>query len=63
MKINPQKLDLLLARRCMNKADLRKGTSPQTLKRISKGEELLPRTVGNIARQLGVDPIDLIEEV
>lgn len=63
MKIDIQKLDLALARRCMNDADLRKGTSPETLKRIRRGAEVKPKTIGNIARQLEVDPIDIIEEV
>lgn len=62
MKIDTQKLDLLLARRGWNRSDLR-GTSPQTIKRIGKGADLRPKTVGSIARQLEVDPIDIIEEV
>ena len=61
MKIDCRKLDLVLARRCMNDADLREGTSPQTLKRIRRGAEVKPKTVDNIAQQLGVDPAEIIE--
>lgn len=62
MKIDNKKLDLLLAQRCMNLRDLRQGTSPQTLTRIRRGEEVLPATVGRIAKALGIDPADLIAE-
>lgn len=60
MKIDTARLDLILARRCMNTADLREGTSPQTLKRIYHGAEVKPKTVGRIASALGVDPAEII---
>ena len=63
MKIDVQKLDILLAQRCMNARDLRAGTSPQTLARIRRGGDVLPATLGRIAKTLGVDPVELIEEV
>lgn len=62
MKIDNYKLDLLLAKRCMNLRDLRAGTSPQTLTRIRRGEEVLPATLGRIAKALGVDPAELLKE-
>lgn len=62
MKIDNHKLDLLLARRCMNLRDLRVGTSTQTLTRIRRGEDVLPATLGRIAKALGVDPAELLEE-
>ncbi|WP_369282188.1 helix-turn-helix domain-containing protein [Oscillibacter sp. GMB15532] len=62
MKIDPAKLDLLLARKCKALSDLREGSSPETLKRIRKGEEVMPKTVGRIARVLNCDPADIIEE-
>ena len=62
MKIDNHKLDLLLAKRCMNLRDLRVGTSPQTLTRIRRGEDVLPATLGRIAKALGVDPAELIAE-
>lgn len=60
MKIDTARLDLVLARRCMSKAELRDGTSPQTLKRIYRGAEVKPKTVGRIASALGVDPAEII---
>ena len=61
MKIDIQKLDLHLARECKSLSDLRAGSSPQTLKRIRMGEEVRPKTVGRIAKALGVDPADILE--
>lgn len=60
MKIDYKKLELALAQRCMNLSDLRDGTSPQTLKRIRRGEEVKPATAGLVARALCVDVSDII---
>lgn len=62
MKIDNQKLDLMLARRCMPLRDLRNGTSPQTLTRIRRGESIKPVTVGRIAKALDCDPTDIIQD-
>lgn len=64
MKIDNRKLDLLLARQCMSRRDLRdrNGASPQTLQRIGKGEDVKPKTAGRIARALGVDVTEIIEQ-
>lgn len=62
MKIDTKKLNLLLACQCKSLSDLRDGASPNTLKRIRHGEEVMPKTVGRIAHALGVDPADIIEE-
>ena len=62
MKINNQKLDMILARRCMSRCDLRDSTSPQTLMRIKKGLDVKPKTAGRIARALGVDVTEIIEQ-
>ena len=60
MKIDGRKVDVILARNCMSRRDLRgKGASPQTMQRISRGEEVLPKTAGRIAKALRVD----IEEI
>lgn len=62
MKIDNQKLDLMLARRCMSLRDFRNGTSPQTLTRIRRGESIKPKTVGRIAKALDCDPTDIIQD-
>ena len=48
MKIDTMKLDMVLAKQCMSMSDLKPAVSPQTLKRVRRGEELLPKTVGKI---------------
>lgn len=63
MKINTKRLDLFLAKNCMAMSDLKTAVSPQTLKRVRKGEDLLPKTVGKIAVAIGVDVTEIIEEV
>ena len=62
MKIDLDKLNMMLARNCLSLSDLRSGTSPQTLRRICKGEEVKPKTLGRIARALGCDPAELVRE-
>ena len=61
VKIDVGKLNMMLARRCMALTDLRSGTSPQTLTRIMRGEEVKPRTVGRIAKALSCEPEDIVE--
>lgn len=63
MKIDLTKLDIVLARECKTISDLRGSASPQTLARVKRGEEVKPRTIGKIARALGVDVMDILEEV
>lgn len=63
MRIDPEKLDLALARKCKTISELRKQVSPQTLVKVRRGEEIKPRTLGRIANALGVDPADIIEGV
>lgn len=64
MKIDNHKLDLALARNCWNQRRLReKGMiSSQTLRNINRGKDILPETAGKIARALGVDITELLEE-
>lgn len=63
MKIDLTKLDIALARECKTISDLRGGVSPQTLARVKRGEEVKPRTIGKIARALGVDVTEIMEGV
>lgn len=63
VKISNHKLDVILARRCMTRRDLRGiGASAQTMQRIGRGEEVLPRTAGRIAQALRVDVEDLLDQ-
>lgn len=61
MKIDTAKLNIQLARQCKSLSDLRDGASPQTLRRIRRGDTVTPRTAGRIAKALGVDVADILE--
>lgn len=64
MKISKTKFDIALARACTNATELsKKGIGRTTLNRAtgSGKEGVSPKTVGKIARALGVDVTDLLE--
>lgn len=61
MKIDTVKLEMALARSCKTLSDFRnEGLSPQTLTRVKRCADVMPVTVGKIAKALGVDPADII---
>ena len=63
MFIDTAKLDTVLADRCWSMSVLRKGVSPQTLRKIRAGGEVRPDVVGRIARILDVPAHDITKEV
>ena len=62
LKANKEKMELALARACMNTADLVCMTAkPEpTVKKVLSGRNVRPVTLGRIAKALGVDPAELI---
>ena len=62
MKVSMKKLDIALASQCKTASNLRPGISPQTLQKIKRGEEIRSDSAGRIARALGIDVVDIIEE-
>lgn len=58
------KITLAMARACMNTQDLAKaaGMPPQTVNGVLRGRSVRPATLGRIAKALGADPADLIQE-
>lgn len=64
MKANREKLTLAMARACMNPADVAKMADMpvQTVNRVLLERGIRPATLGKIARALGVDVLDIIEE-
>ena len=64
MVANKSKLTLAMARACMNLADLAKAADmpPQAVNRVLLGRSVRPATLGKLARALGCDPADIIEE-
>lgn len=64
MKTNRKKLELAMARACMNTEDLQKAAEmPRpSLNNVISGKSARPATIGRIARALGVDVAEIIEE-
>lgn len=64
MKVNRQKLDIALARKCMTMNDLKTKFSMVTLTRLRNDRGYTPstKTVGRLAEALGVDVTEIIEE-
>jgi DNA-binding Xre family transcriptional regulator len=62
MKIDRRKLDLALARSCKSLVDLRGEFSSATLTKLRNNSdyEVAPKTIGRLARALGVPPEELI---
>lgn len=64
MKVSREKLNLAMARACMNTADLADaaGLPRPTVNNVVVGKSVRPGTLGRIARALGVDPADILDE-
>lgn len=64
MKVDRKKLELAMARACLNTADLpaAAGLPRPTVNNAIVGKGVRPGTLGKIARALGVDPAELIAE-
>ena len=65
VKANREKLVLAMARACMNTEDLAASAEmPRpTVNNVITGRSVRPGTMGRIARALGVDVTDILEEV
>ena len=63
MKADRKKLELAMARVCMNTADLVKMSAmPRpTVNSVIMGRSVRPATIGRIARALDVDVTDIME--
>lgn len=64
MKADKRKLQIALARRCMNCKDIAiKAKMPEiTVRNVLQGRNVRPRTFGKVSRALGVDPREILEE-
>ena len=64
MRAEKAKLTLAMARACMNPQDLAKAAEmpPQTVNGVLRGRSARPATLGKIAKALGVDPAELLDE-
>lgn len=64
MKADRKKLELAMARACIGSADLpaAAGLPRPTVQNVIAGKSVRPATLGRIARALGVDPAEIIDE-
>lgn len=60
MKVNHIKLNAALAEAMKNPRDV-KSVGPTTVYNALRGKEITPKSLGKLAAELGVKPIDLIE--
>lgn len=63
MKADRQKLELAMARACMESRDLPDAAQlPRpTVQNLIVGKSVRPATLGKVARALGVDPTEIME--
>lgn len=64
MKIDKVKLELAMARACLNPQDLAKvsGLPAPTVNGAIRGRGIRPATLGRIAKALDCDPADIIKK-
>lgn len=64
MKVNRNRLELAMARACMNSADLPEaaGLPRPTVQNAIVGKGVRPATAGRIAKALSVDVAEILEE-
>ena len=64
MKVNKKALHLAMARACLNRKELaeKAGIPEPTLQGAISRRSVRPATLGKIARALGVDPLEIMEQ-
>ncbi|MDE7131319.1 MAG: helix-turn-helix transcriptional regulator [Lachnospiraceae bacterium] len=64
MKANKKKLELAMATACMNTEDIQKASNmPRpTINNVISGRSVRPGTIGRVAKALGIDVAEIIED-
>ena len=64
MRLNKEKYELACARACMNVPEIAKraGLSGNTVRTVARRNSASPATIGKIARALGVDVLDILDD-
>ena len=64
MHIDPKKVQLLMARKCLSMKGLSEvsGVTPLTISKVINGRNARTDTVGLLAQALSVDPSEIIKE-
>lgn len=63
MRLNKNKISLLMARQLINQASLamKAGVSRQTMSAVMNGRNCRPELLGKISKALGVEPEEIVE--
>lgn len=64
MKADRKKVELAMARSCMNVSDIIKksGMPAPTVRSVVIGKNITPRTLGKFAKAIEVDPADIVKK-
>ena len=64
MRADRKKLYLAMARACIAPAEIPElaGLQRSTFNNVINGKSVRPDTLGKVARALGVDPLDILQE-
>lgn len=62
MKADKKKIEIIMARTGKRRKDLGVNIAPSTVQNIIKEKEVLPDTIGRLARELGVDITEILKE-
>lgn len=62
MKADRKKIEIIMARTGKRRKDLGVNIAPSTVQNIIKEKEVLPDTIGRLARELGVDITEILKE-
>lgn len=62
MKADRRKIEIIMARTGKRRKDLVTNIAPSTVQNIIKEKEVLPDTIGRLARELGVDITEILKE-
>lgn len=64
MKANKKALQLAMARACVGRKEIseKAGMPEMTVKNVLDGRSVRPATLGKVARALGVDPLEIMQQ-
>ena len=62
MKADRRKIEIIMARTGKRRKDLVINIAPSTVQNIIREKEVLPDTIGKLARELGVDITEILKE-
>ncbi len=62
MRADRKKIEIIMARIGKRRKDLEINIAPSTVQKLITEKEVLPDTAGRLARELGVDVVEILKE-